>query len=82
MLPPRDKILVPIITIDEILPARRSISYDGRYSGEWVSEDGTVYLTFTLQQFNELLEHEPKRLEYAVRPTILQALQESIVAFR
>jgi len=45
MLPPRDKILVPIDVFDKIVQA--GIVVPGL--SDWTSPDGTVYFTFTLQ---------------------------------
>ena len=72
MLPPRDKILVPIDVFDKIVQA--GIVVPGL--SDWTSPDGTVYFTFTLQQFMESLEREP---EYPLYPT---TLRESVIAFR
>jgi len=76
MLPPRDRILVPIDVFDKIVQA--GIVVPGL--SDWTSPDGTIYFTFTLQQFRELLEHKPTR--HPLHPTTLQALRESIIAFR
>ena len=72
MLPPRDRILVPIDIFDKIVPV--GIVVPGL--SDWTSPDGTIFFTFTLQQFKELLEREP---EYSLYPTVLR---ESIIAFR
>ena len=76
MLPLRDKILVPIDIFDKIVPAGMVVPG----LSDWTSPDGTIFFTFTLQQFKELLEHKPTR--HPLHPTTLQALRESIIAFR
>ena len=74
MLPPRDKILIPVVIIDELLPIGR-FAVGQWNSGEWISEDGTVFFTFTLQQLKGLLEQHEKSHSSHLD-------SESVIAFR
>ena len=84
MLPPRDKILVPIDIIDKLMPPRQ-ILWDGKdFSGDWTSGDGTVFFIFTLRQFERWLrQYEMSHLpEDVIEHQYPTALRESIIAFR